>query len=307
MTAEWSVFSAERCRCHRDTIIATYHPMVTRIARKMYKRLPDHADLDDVISYGTFGLIHAVDVYEPGRCGACGHMHHLAPGYSAPSLGGPSYARAAYIGALSGPCRVWSCMCGKPPVDEGPKPPRYRYVRFETVAAAHIRGRVLDEIRSIDWAPRSVRRQQREVDGAVEVLSSVLGREPTAAEIADHLTELTKVTVTPAEVVMRLRETDHARVRSLDEPVTEDGQGLEVEDHHAPASFMSKSISEAAWHVLQSLSEPKRVVLTLRYYEEMPIEDIAKVLGVEPSRANQLHAEAVVAFRDVFASHLRRS
>lgn len=300
MTSQWVTFTSERCSCHRDELIATYHPMVRRIASKIYKRLPDHADLDDVVSYGTFGLIQAVDIYEPGRCGACGHMHH-----------GPDpvirYALAAYSGMLSGACRSIYCRCGKPPLHETDKPSRYRYVRFETVAAAHIRGRILDEFRSIDWAPRSVRRGQREVDDAVERLESRLGREPTVEEIAAYLTKQTETLVTPSEIRDRLHETDAARLRSLDEPITEDGQGLEVEDARASASFMSKSISEAAWFVLTSLSPNKRLMLALRYYEEMDIVDIATVMGIDLTKANKLHAEAVVSFRDVFAAHLNRA
>jgi len=103
-------------------------------------------------------------------------------------------------------------------------------VRFETVAAAHIRGVILDELRSADWAPRSVRRRHREMDDAIEDLEAALGHEPTPTEIAQYLSVRTKKTVTPEDVVQRRKDSASARVHSLDEPINEYGTGVEVED-----------------------------------------------------------------------------
>jgi RNA polymerase sigma factor for flagellar operon FliA len=236
-TEVWLVFVRSRCLCHRDSLVTYYFPIVRRVARKIHRRVPGQVDLDDLVSYGTFGLLRAIDVYDP-----------------------------------------------------------HRGVRFETVAAAHIRGVILDELRSLDWAPRSVRRRQRELDQAVEALEAALGREPNENEIAVFLG------VAEREVAVRIRETAVSKVASLEEPVLYDGTSVEPVDLAASGTFARREMADAAREALSTLPLQERAVLALHHYEGLPFPEVAQVLGVTVPKARQLHAQAALAIRNQLAT-----
>jgi RNA polymerase sigma factor FliA len=172
----------------------------------------------------------------------------------------------------------------------------YRGKPFEPVAAAHIRSVILDSLRTLDWAPRSVRRRQRELDLAIESLEAALGHEPTVAEVAQFLD------ISEKEVSLRVRETSVSKVTSLEEPVLRNGSAMDVEDHSLAGSLVPREIMDVAREVLFSLPTQQRAVLALHHYESLPLADVAAVLGLSPVRARQVHAEAVLAIRNHLAS-----
>jgi RNA polymerase sigma factor for flagellar operon FliA len=172
----------------------------------------------------------------------------------------------------------------------------YRGKPFEPVAAAHIRSVILDSLRTLDWAPRSVRRRQREVDLAIEALEAGLGHEPSVTEVALFLK------VSEKEVSLRIRETSVSKVTSLEEPVLHDGSPMEFEDHSLAGSLVPREIMDVAREVLFSLPIQQRAVLALHHYEGLPLADVALALGLTPVRARQVHAEAVLAIRNHLAS-----
>jgi RNA polymerase sigma factor for flagellar operon FliA len=172
-----------------------------------------------------------------------------------------------------------------------------RGLAFSTFAAPRIRGAILDELRRLDRVPRSVRRKSRQIDGATTALAGVLGREPGHAEIADGLgIDLTTLWRWQAE-----RECGH--VVSLDRASSaENGasagewlagsDGVEVDDSITLAQEVSY-LRDA----LLELPEQERTVLSLYYFEELKLNDIARILGVSESRVSQVRSKAIARLR----------
>ena len=177
---------------------------------------------------------------------------------------------------------------------------RERAVKFETYAIPRIRGAIIDELRAMDWVPRSVRFKAREVDKAHTQLESKLGREPNDDEVADHMgmsrQELHEVVTQISLVsVMALEETvgseERGEKRSLldtlaDAASADPTSGMEGQE-------MRGMLSAA----INSLSEREKVVVTLYYFEGLTLAEIGEILGVTESRVCQIHTKAVGSLR----------
>lgn len=173
-----------------------------------------------------------------------------------------------------------------------------RGLAFSTFAAPRIRGAMLDELRRLDRVPRSIRRKSRQIDGASVALAHTLGREPDHAELADGLG------IDVATLWRWQAERESAHVVSLERtaPTSEDARsagewlagsyGNEVED--------SITLSQEAAHLrdaLLALPEQERTVLSLYYFEELKLNDIARVLSVSESRVSQIRSKALQRLR----------
>jgi RNA polymerase sigma factor FliA len=173
-----------------------------------------------------------------------------------------------------------------------------RGLAFSTFAAPRIRGAMLDELRRLDRVPRSVRRKSRQIDGASTALAGVLGREPGHAELADGLgIDLATLWRWQAE-----RESTH--VVSLDRaPIGADngrGAGEWLADESGDEIDESITLSQESSHLrdaLLELPEQERTVLSLYYFEELKLNDIARVLEVSESRVSQIRSKAVQRLR----------
>lgn len=171
-------------------------------------------------------------------------------------------------------------------------------VNFETFAAASIRGLILDELRSLDWAPRSLRRRQREINKASSELESVFERAPTREEIAVHLS------LTPAEVVATQQATEAAKTKSLDESV-EDGsdtwskyESVEDSSQVDPETVRhSKMVHSSISGFVRSLPLQEQLVVCLYYYEGLTLAEVGRVCGIPESRASQIHTKIMVEVR----------
>ncbi|MBI3911633.1 MAG: FliA/WhiG family RNA polymerase sigma factor [Armatimonadetes bacterium] len=177
-------------------------------------------------------------------------------------------------------------------------------VEFEAFAMRRIRGAVLDAIRDLDWAPRSVRRTQAQMERAFAVVQARLGRSPTDEEVAGELgVDLRTYDRMVAEVA-------RGGVLSLDESVTDDGEGDVLGDlvpdpaAANPVAHTERAIAEAQLcEALRLLPERERLILSLYYYEEMTFKEIGRTLGVTEQRASQLHARAVMRLRGRLQRH----
>jgi RNA polymerase sigma factor FliA len=181
-----------------------------------------------------------------------------------------------------------------------------RDVKFETYAMARIKGQIIDELRSMDWVPRSVRARARNIERAIGELEARLGRAPTDEEISK------KLGITEEELEESLGEIARSSIAALDELWTVSGSGGDqvalidtIEDEGAPDPQGTLSVTEqkeALAEAIQRLPEREKLVVTLYYYEELTLREIGEVLGVTESRVSQLHTKAILRLKAHIAS-----
>lgn len=234
----WAVYRREPTRDRRDRLILHYSPLVKYVAGRVGGGLPQNIEQADLVSYGIFGLIDAIERFEPDR------------GY-----------------------------------------------KFETYAISRIKGAILDELRSIDWVPRSVRAKAREVERAFSKLEATLGRSPTDAELADAMG------CSEAQLQATLSQVSLTGVAALDEMLGERGDhttlGETIADNSAgPGALfeMSEMRSQLA-EAIERMPEREKMVLTLYYFENMTLARIGGILDVTESRVSQIHTKAVLQLR----------
>jgi len=181
-----------------------------------------------------------------------------------------------------------------------------RGIKFETFAMTRIRGAIIDELRSLDWVPRSVRSRAREIEAAQVKLEHELQRAPSEAELA------TKLGIDEEELQSSLLEIANSSVYALDELWTvSDSSGDQVSlldtisDPRADdpqESLDSSEIKDRLTDAIGSLPEREQLVVALYYYETLTLREIGEVLGVTESRVSQLHTKAVMRLK----SHLQQ-
>jgi RNA polymerase sigma factor for flagellar operon FliA len=176
-----------------------------------------------------------------------------------------------------------------------------REIKFETYAISRIKGSIIDELRSLDWVPRSVRSRAREIERAMLELENRLKRPPTDEEVA------TEIGITVDEFQDSLTAISRSSVAALDELwqiSTGGGDTVSlidtIEDPHAddPSKAMSQTeVREALADAIQRLPEREKLVITLYYYEELTLREIGEVLSVTESRVSQLHTKAILRLK----------
>ncbi|UJA19932.1 RNA polymerase sigma factor WhiG [Thermoleophilia bacterium SCSIO 60948] len=180
-----------------------------------------------------------------------------------------------------------------------------REIKFETFAAARIKGAIIDELRSLDWVPRSVRSRAREVERAHTELEARLQRAPTDEEMAARLE------VSVEDFHGTLLEIANSSVLALDDLWTfadpEGGSQISILDTiqdpgaiDPEAEAQSAELKDRLADAIESLPERERLVIALYYYENLTLREIGEILGVTESRVSQLHTKAVLALRSRF-------
>jgi RNA polymerase sigma factor for flagellar operon FliA len=176
-----------------------------------------------------------------------------------------------------------------------------RDVKFETYAIARIKGSIIDELRAMDWVPRSVRSRAREIERAIAQLEAQLHRAPTDEEIAaklgltveeldDSLTDISRSSIAALDELWTISSGSGDQVALID--TIEDTQGPE------PQSALDQSeMREAIAEAISRLPEREKIVITLYYYEELTLREIGEVLGVTESRVSQLHTKAILRLK----------
>lgn len=238
----WKRYKDDGDRASRDELIIEFSPLVRQVASRVGSGLPSQVEHADLISYGVFGLIDAIDKYDPERP-----------------------------------------------------------VKFETYAISRIRGAIIDELRSMDWIPRSVRSRAREVERAQSELEAKLQRTPTAAEVAKALE------MSPQEYRATVGRLSNTSVLALDEATSSGGDRSEsitlmdtLRDASAPDPARLMDSEETQYllaRAIDQLPEREKFVLTLYYFENMTLAEIGAVLGVTESRISQMHSKAVGELR----------
>jgi RNA polymerase sigma factor for flagellar operon FliA len=239
--AIWHAFKSTGDVEARERLILHYAPLVKYVASRVATGLPASVDQADLVSYGMFGLIDALQKFEPGRGN-----------------------------------------------------------KFETYAIPRIRGAIIDELRAMDWVPRSVRFKQREIEKALNDLEAMLKRQPTDTELAERLG------MSLRELHEVITQISFVSVLALDETVSvgaDRGEKVSLVDTLADKGFdpstgvesqETRSLLAAA---INELSEREKIVVTLYYFEGLTLAEIGDILGVTESRVCQIHTKAVGVLR----------
>lgn len=239
----WDEFKAGGTNDARDLLILHYSPLVKFVAGRVASGLPQRIEQSDLVSYGIFGLIDAIEKFEPER------------GF-----------------------------------------------KFETYAISRIKGAIIDELRSIDWVPRSVRAKARNIERAIAKLEHELRRAPDDKEIAAELG------ITEDDLSSMMSQISFVGIAALDEVVggSENGQGAGIREgiRDPNQDPMEQFEQEETRHVLADainrMPDRERLVLTLYYYEGLTLSEIGAVLSVTESRACQIHTKAILQLRSRF-------
>jgi RNA polymerase sigma factor for flagellar operon FliA len=176
-----------------------------------------------------------------------------------------------------------------------------REIKFETYAITRIRGAIIDELRTLDWVPRSVRARARDIERANQKLESRFQRAPTDEEMAvelgmsvqdfqDALLQISHSTIVALDELWNVSDSGGDQVSLLDT----------LPDRGAPdpqALVDQGELRDRIADAIAALPEREKLVIALYYYENLTLREIGEVLGVTESRVSQLHTKAVLRLR----------
>lgn len=171
--------------------------------------------------------------------------------------------------------------------------------KFKTYAEFRIRGAILDELRSQDWVPRSIRDKAKALDKLMVQLETELGRAPADEEVAramnisvdefyNLINQVKPVSLLPIDQATSFSNTDKKSIMDILE-------GSKLNNPHSQLNV--KYIKEVVAQAIEELPERQRLVLSLYYFEDLNLKEIGQVLRVTESRVSQLHAQAVIRLR----------
>jgi RNA polymerase sigma factor for flagellar operon FliA len=167
-------------------------------------------------------------------------------------------------------------------------------VKFETYANIRIRGAIVDQIRSLDWIPRSTRQKYKKVESAIEKLQNAYGDHLSDELLADELG------ISKEELYKTLNEISNLAVLSLEDTVNETGT-MDIRSENVEMDPQASLDTKETEHILREeidkLPEKERLVISLYYYEELTYKEIASVMGISESRISQLHSKAITKLK----------
>lgn len=175
-----------------------------------------------------------------------------------------------------------------------------RGVKFETYAVPRIRGAILDELRALDWVPRSTRAKSREIEKAMTKLENQLGRSPSESELAKQMN------ISTDELLSALGDVSSTSLLSLDELICREDDNrqvprIETIQNQAGNNILNdlerSELRAFLINAISSLSEQERLVVALYYYEELTLKEIGAVMLISESRVSQIHTKSVMRLR----------
>ena len=240
----WKEYKGDGTPDARERLILHYSPLVKFVAGRVAAGLPQNIEQADLVSYGIFGLIDAIDKFDPAR------------GF-----------------------------------------------KFETYAISRIKGAIIDELRSIDWVPRSIRAKARAIERAYSKLENELRRSPGDAEVAAELG------VSEEELNSTLSQISFVGLVALDELLAAGNSGSDkggsatvgdtiADRAHDPVeAFETDEMKHLLADAINRMPDRERLVLTLYYLEGLTLAEIGKLLNVTESRVCQIHTKSILQLR----------
>ena len=242
----WDEYSKTKAPDIREKIILEYAPLVKLVAGRLSMYLGYNVEYEDLVSYGIFGLIDAIDKFD-----------------------------------------------------------NMKEVKFETYASLRIRGAILDQIRKMDWIPRTIRQKQKKIDTVMKEIELLTGRAATDEEIAE------KLGITDDEYLDWQSQMKITNVVSLNEYMDQGSEVPAEQNRHTTSRFESpeeniekEELKQVLEEALQLLTEKERKVILLYYYEELTLKEISNILEVSESRISQLHTRALQKMKEKMGNYM---
>lgn len=239
LTILWETYSKTKDVGIREELILKYIYLVKFVAGRLYASYGNNVEFDDLVSYGIFGLIDAIDKYD--------------------------FTRG---------------------------------VKFDTYAQLRIRGAIIDQLREIDWLPRSVRQKSKEMEKAYYEIESKLGRPATDEEMAESFS------LTLEDFQKKIQNIATYSIISLDDLLEQKREVISNEEEkqiETPESVIENTeVKEILVDAISTLPEKEKKVVSLYYYEELTYKEIGKLLSISESRVSQLHTKAIIRLKNKF-------
>ena len=239
-------YSKTRSAEAREKIILEYAPLVKVVAGRLSMYLGYNVEYEDMVSYGIFGLIDAIDKFD-------------------------------YL----------------------------KEVKFETYASLRIRGAILDQIRRMDWIPRTIRQKQKRIEAVIREVEQNTGRSATDEDIAKGLG------ITDDEYLDWQSQMKITGLVSLNEYMEQGSDVPRDYNRNTSSSFESpeekvekEELTKVLGEALKLLTEKEQKVITLYYYEELTLKEISNILEVSESRVSQLHTRALQKMRSKMGNYM---
>lgn len=170
-------------------------------------------------------------------------------------------------------------------------------IKFETYASIRIRGSIIDQIRNLDWIPRSIRQKAKMLNEAADYLEGQLGRDPTNKELSVYLNK------SESEILSLIDETSIYNVLSIEDEFN-DNLKIQIKDNSldaSPEAFVEHQDSvRELQSAVESLAEREQVIINLYYYEGLTYKEIGQVLSISESRVSQIHSKAISKMKKKF-------
>lgn len=229
----WEMYQTKQTPELREQIILEYAPLVKVVAGRLSMYLGYNVEYDDLVSYGIFGLIDAIDKFDMDK-----------------------------------------------------------EVKFETYASLRIRGAILDQIRKMDWIPRTVRQKQKKIDEAIKRVEMQTGKTALDEEVARELG------ISGNELLEWQSQLKVTNVVSLNEFIEQGSEPVMDARHNShfiqpEEQVQETELREKLQEAMEQLTEKEKKVILLYYYEDLTLKEISKVLEVSESRISQLHTKAL--------------
>jgi len=240
MENTWKSYGETKDPKLKEQLILAYAPLVKYVAGRLSVHIGQHVEYDDLISYGVFGLIDAIDKFD--------------------------YTKG---------------------------------VKFETYAALRIRGAIIDNIRKMDWVPRTLRQRNKQLEQAFTELEYELGREPTEEELS------VKLNISIEETTDLLKKSSVVALISLDDYLEQNHEASfsNAAEETPERQYEQQELKDMLIDAIDKLSEKEKKVITLYYFEDLTLKEISSIMGVSESRISQIHSKAVMRLKSKLGRH----
>ncbi len=235
-SALWEAYIKNKNKASKDRLIESYIELVKVVAGRLYNSYGNNVEFEDLVSYGIFGLLDAIDKFDPNR-----------------------------------------------------------NVKFETYAYIRIRGSIIDQLRALDWVPRSIRQKYKRLEEVYKEVENQLGQSASDREIA------LKLGISVSDLNKMLSEVHTFSIVSLEEKISnninfniiDDDINIEPQKH-----FEKKELKKILLESINTLPEKEKRIISLYYYSELTYKEISSIVGVSESRISQLHTKAIIRLRN---------